>query len=57
MYMCVSLVIYSKGNQMWHVLKRSQIAVESMQLIWCVCLMDLQQMEQIVSHGGRRLWW
>ncbi len=46
MYVCVS-----KGNQMWRVLKSNQIAVESMQLIWSVCLMDLQQMEQLVSHS------
>lgn len=36
---------------MWHVLKCSQFAFESIKLIWSVCLMDILQMEQRMSHS------
>lgn len=36
---------------MWHVLKCSQFAFELIKLILSVCLIDILQVEQVLSHS------
>lgn len=56
MYGTLGLLVIYKGNQMRRALQSCQTAVGSMQLAWSVYLIGLKQMEQLVSHSGKRLW-